>query len=181
MTWKHYALSLLLGSLFFLFTHRASADTFELNAGGLTYHVLGAGASHNFAHQLSSDGRLIDNPVAGFSLTKEAGTFYATYAVFGGEESVGGPMAGGFYQSGITNGILQIGYSLGGYFQRDSDFTNRGVIPFRLTEVNNTDFVPLVGIALNYKLKLNDNIYLKLATFISPIILNSSLALGWSF
>ena len=159
----------------------ARADEVEVLGGALTYHLIDNGTAHAYSNKLSSDGRLISNPMAGVAITTHENVFFQSYAVFFGEDSVGGSMGGGSFTSGVEVNRLQVGAIAGGYIQAAKPYTDRNVNAFRLTAINGTDFVPLLGLAINYKVPLSSTCFLKLNNIISPILTTSLVSVGFNY
>lgn len=171
-----------------LFGGPSHADL-EVIGGGLTYHLIDNGAAPMFSNKLSSDGRLIANPIVGLAYTQHQGLIFNTYTVFGGANSVGKSMAGGLYSEGLETEIVnnrtidhfQFGWAIGGYEQQSHYYTDLGINSFRFVNVNGVDLVPVVGIVLNYQVNLNRDYYLKLNNLVSPVLLNSTVSFGINF
>lgn len=169
--------------LFCLFACSSSfADTdFEVLGGGITYHVIDPGSNDaHFAHIISNDNRLIANPMFGLTLGEHDDRIFQSGTIFGGENSIGNSMFGGIYERGYQVGNWQLGLAVGAYEQNDNQYREKGIEPFRLTEVNGTGIVPVLGAAINYKINFSEQFYIKLNNVISPVITNSTISFGWS-
>lgn len=90
-------------------------------------------------------------------------------------------MAGGLYTEGVEVNGLQVGLAMGGYEQQARPYSDLGINTFRLVAVDGVDFVPILGLALNYKVELKDGVYIKLNNLIEPILTNTTLSLGYNF
>lgn len=157
-----------------------ASDSAELIGGGLTYHLTSGGAKY-FDHKLSTDGRLINNPMLGARLLQENDLHYTAETLYGGENSVGFPMGGAMFSTGWKVGGFYLGGVLGTYLQNDDQVRAAHVIPFKLFEVGSMGVVPVFGIEANYRINLNDRLYLKLNNLISPVLTNTSLSAGVNF
>lgn len=176
-----YLTYLILGSVFWIHSSaRADVDTsLELIGGGLTYHLIDNGGSVKNVNKLSGDGRLIDNPLLGVGIEIEVYHFlYQTFIGFSGANSVGKPIGGGLYEIGLVLNSFQIGLTAGAYVQNDVAFRDSGEEPFRLFEIGQYGLVPIVGLNVNYKLKLSNSVYLKLNNIITPILTNTTVSVG---
>lgn len=168
--------------LLFLYAAAIMADEVEvLGPRAITYHVMHTRNASQYANKLSGDGELIDNPEYGLSYTYKDKTVYTSFTGFIGQESVGSPMEGLVIERGYYIDHWQLGLALGGYAQNDKDFTNKGLVPFRIAQIGTTGLVPIAGIAINYKIDLPNHTFIKLNNILSPIITNSVLSLGWGF
>jgi hypothetical protein len=140
------------------------------------------GASEKFDNKISGDGRLIGNPLLGVADVYDNGTIFKEEVVFIGQDSVGSLMVGGMYETGrVVGRNLEIGGAFGGYLQDDSAFAARHIQPFSIATFGTTGLVPVLGAAVNYKVRFNESTYLKLNTVLSPIISNATLSLGFKF
>lgn len=158
------------------------ADSIEVLGGSITEHLENAnGAASYNAHKLSGDGRLIANPMMGLRLMKENDRRYDAYTVFGGQNSPGFAMGGTTVSTGWKFSGFYAGLVGGFYLQSDSKFLATGEIPFKWFKVNGTDFVPVFGCEINYKVDLTDKVYVKVNNLITPILTNSSVSVGLTF
>jgi hypothetical protein len=167
-----------------LVTFTASAETSVevLGPVAMTYHpVVGSGGCSQFANKLSKSGCLIANNEYGLVLSQESDGKYQSAVFFMGNDSVGSEMEGGLYERGYEYGGLQLGLALGVYFQGDQEYYNRGLIPFEIGSVNGIGIVPVLAIAVNYKIDLSKHTFLKLNNILSPVMTNSVLSIGWRF
>jgi hypothetical protein len=161
---------------------QSSAETnLEVLGGSITYHILDEGGAVINANKVSSDGRVIANPMTGISIVDENESRFQSVIGFVGENSVGLSMGGAMYERGYVVNHWQLGFAAGFYLQDDNAFRNAGEIPFRVTEINGCGVVPIVGAAVNYKVPLNSLIYLRINNVISPVITNTSISVGWDF
>lgn len=163
----------------------ASADTaLEISGpNALTYHVVTADtvAPQRFANKISGDGRLIDNHEYAVSLITSDKDFFHSETLFVGQDSVGGPMEGAMWEYGIVRGNWQIGIAAGAYIQDENNWINAKVDSFKMTQIGSTDVVPVIGVAVNYKIPLSDKVYLNINNVISAIITNTTVSVGWNF
>jgi hypothetical protein len=158
----------------------AMADV-EVIGGSLTYHLLDLGTSDYYSNKLTKNGRLLNNPMFGLAYTEHASVFFVTQTVFGGSNSVGKQMAGFLYTEGIEISGLQVGITYGGYEQESKYYDNLGLNSFRVVNISGIDLVPVLGLQVNYKIKLSDDYYLKLNNLIDPVLFNTTLSFGRSF
>src|ERR1019366_4965849 len=98
-----------------------------------------------------------------------------------GSNSVGKQMAGFLYTEGIEISGLQVGITYGGYEQESKYYDNLGLNSFRVVNISGIDLVPVLGLQVNYKIKLSDDYYLKLNNLIDPVLFNTTLSFGRSF
>ena len=163
-----------------LLSLQSSADSMEIIGGSLTYHIIGDNFE-NFSNKLSSNGRLIDNPLYGIQYTIENGAYYESLALFSGDNSVGTQILGVKAAKGIKIGNIYFGLAFGAYEQDNTEFSNRGIVPFQVGKIGTTGIVPIFGGEVNYKIELGKDIFVKINNVISPILINTTLSLGMSF
>lgn len=157
-------------------------QSFELMGGGLTYHLMtSSDIAQHFSNKLSPDGRLIDNPLIGINYTMRDKDFFTSFIFFTGQNSFNEAMNGVVIELGDEVDNFQIGWALGFYGENIPDWGAIGSAPFYFAEIGNTGFVPVFGVALNYKIPFNKVTFLKVSNVISPILINSSLSFGWNF
>lgn len=158
------------------------ADSFELIGGGATYHLLGSNsaAAQQFDNKWSQDGRLIGTPLMGVRVLRENGTEFKARTVFAGHNSVGAPITGYAYTEGEIVGNWYIGLVLGFYMQDSTPFHDRGINIWGLYLGNRMMLMPLGGIELDYRINLDDNVYIKLDNLISPVMINNLVSFGWN-
>lgn len=170
-----YIIALLLGSA-------AYADSFEIIGGGATYHLLGANrsAAEQFDNKWSDDGRLIGTPLLGARVLRENGTEFKARTVFAGHNSVGAPIVGYTYTEGEIVGNWYIGMLVGAYIQDSAPFNDRGIGVWGVYLNNRMMLMPMVGIELDYKIRLDDNVYIKLDNVVSPAMINNLVSFGWN-
>lgn len=160
------------------------ADSLEVIGGSLTYHLIDNGGNIHNRNRVSENGRLIDNPVLGISVTNNpvlGSHVFQSFAAFVGENSEGLGMAGGLYETGWELGNFQLGGIVGAYVQDNRAFYKAGEKPFSIAETGIYGIVPLVGAAINYKVSITKAFYLKLSNIITPVIASSTLNLGFNF
>lgn len=164
-------------------SHVKASDTLELVGPGLTMHVIdNDGVSAKYSNKISDNGRLIYTPQLGLRRTHvdKFGT-YDSLVVFAARNSIGSPIYGGFGATGAEFfHFFDAGLIYGGYIQNNNDFRAQGIEPFSMTG-NTNAFVPLLGIELNVKFSLDNNVFLGLNNLITPIITNSNLSVGYKF
>lgn len=157
-------------------------SSFEVIGGSLTYHVIDtSGRTNLYSNKVSTDGRLIANPILGFQYTDQGIYEYQCIALFTGQDSVGGPIFGAKYSSGFRFGNWYVGYVLGAYEQNDKGYDNLGIVPFQVAKTGNTGVVPVLGVEADYKIVLSRDTYVKLNNIISPVITNTTISLGVSY
>jgi hypothetical protein len=171
---KLMLLLLLLGS------QAGASDNIELLAGGITYHVMDKGAAKYNENKLSDDGRAIANPISGIGFSTYTKTTFTNYQFFNGENSIGHSIRGALYETGARERGGEAGIVLGGYTQSNRAFTSRNLESFRLTNIQDTDIVPIFGVALNYRIMLGKRTFMRINNIIGPVITNHSLSLGVS-
>ncbi len=164
----------------FILLNLAHADV-EVIGGGLTYHILDADTASSYSNKVSRDGRLIANPMIGVVFTKYEGPMFNSFTVFSGQNSVGAPMFGGLGEAGLEIQHLQVGFAAGLYSQESKPFTDIDIHSFRLLNYRGMDLVPILGLAINYKIPLYKHVYLKLNNIISPILTNTTLSVGLEY
>lgn len=177
-------MKVLLSSLLVLVfsTIACASDTIELVGPGLTMHVIDGGVSDKYVNKISSNGRLILTPQIGIRKTNvdKWGT-YNSLALFAARNSIGSPIYGGFGATGAEFfKFFDAGLVYGFYIQNDEDFRARGIEPFSMWG-NTNAAVPLFGIELNVKIRIEDNVFIGFNNIITPILTNTSLSLGLTY
>lgn len=168
--------------LLIFFSINCFANTFEVIGGGLTYHITADNSvSKQFSNQISTDGKLIDNPIVGISYTDENKDEFMSYILFTGQNSFNEGMTGILFENGYVYNRWQYGIGAGVYAENSIDWNEYHAIPFYLCKIGNAGIVPVFGGVLNYKIPLNKTTYFKINNIISPILTNSSLSFGWNF
>lgn len=163
-------------------TCEANASTdIEVVGGGLTYHILDAGAAPKYSNRLTSDGRLIYSSLLGVTATDHYSVLFRSFTAFIGNNSIAEPIFGGLYEEGFEVKRLQVGIGLGAYSQENVRFTQKGIQPYRLVDFHGVGIVPIVGLVFNYRIPLTTNTYIKINNLVSPILTNTSLSLGLSY
>lgn len=164
-----------------LVVSRANAtESLELIGPGVTWHVIDIdGASALYNHKLSNDGRLIYTPQIGLRKTHtEADGLYNSFTLFAAQNSIGSPIYGGMGGTGIELfKMFQAGFIGGLYVQNNNDFEAKGITPFSMTGGSNA-IVPLLGLEMNFKIKLSDKMFLGFNNILTPIITNHNLSFG---
>jgi hypothetical protein len=149
----------------------SGADSVELITGGITYHLLSdPSVTSQFSNKLNSDGSLIANALYGVKYTSYNEIIYSSYTLFGGANSIGAPMGGAIYSYGVELDRLDVGFVGGGYFQDSSLFLARGI--------ETTNFMPLLGVEVNYKIPLSEKTFIKINNLISVLVYNLSCSIG---
>lgn len=173
--------TILLSLLIFLSSMAHATDSFEVIGGSLTYHLESSDSGPMpYDHTLTPDHNLIDNPLFGLGYIHEfSDHYYWSAKVFGGENSVGQPMAGTDGSFGVRYGGWYIGGVLGGYIQNNKTFESAGVIPVSIAEFGDTGLVPIIGAEFNYRVDLGEKLYFKINSLLTPMLINESLSLGW--
>jgi len=159
-------------------------DTIEIFGGpSLTFHVIDPNivVDSNFSNKVSSDGRLIANPLFGITYGHNDGRLFSSITGFLGEDSLGDLMEGAIYERGYQFKWLQLGLAGGGYIQNDVPYHNDNIAPFRLLEVDGLGLVPVVGAAVNLHFHINDRTYVFVNNVLTPVITNTTVGLGFSF
>ncbi len=171
-----------LGWLVFMMVSYANAkDTLELVGPGITWHVIDGGASSQYNHKLSSDGRLIYTPQIGIKKTRIEAMQYNSFAIFTAQNSIGSPIVGAMGATGIELfNMFQVGFVLGGYVQNNNDFKAMGITPFSIMDGPNA-LVPIMGIDLNFKYKISDLLFVGFNNILTPVITNSNLSIGLEY
>lgn len=158
-------------------------DSTELVLGGVTYHVIDQeNESTRYSNKLSSDGKLILTPTIGY--TKQYSLPFDEYAsatLFLATDSVGQPAGGALGQWGYVFGNWQTGLVLGVYAQNDWEFHHRGIAPFECAEIGNIGLVPVGGFAVNYRVFMGKNTYIRFNNLISPVITDHTVSIGRNF
>lgn len=157
----------------------------ELVTGGVTYHLVnGQVTGKQFSNKISEDGDLIATPALGVTFMDEE-SFpgeYTSLTAFAASNSVGEPAAGVMFETGeVFAKRLQIGLAFGGYLQDDREFRRRGIAPFVIAEVNNIGLAPVGGLAVNYKVDLFGDYYLRFNNILTPVITNHTVSFGKDF
>ena len=166
--------------LFILLSSYLHAQSVEISGPrALTYHPVFPPTCTAFASRLSKDGCLIDNQQYSLALSSTYNGVFSTHALLIGTNSMGGTIFGGFYERGYERDGLQIGYIIGAYYQDSRPYTNAGYGTLSLSPGKDS-ITPVLGMAVNYKISLGNDVYLKINNVISTII-NSSLGLGFTF
>ena len=157
------------------------ADSLEIIGGGVTYHIIDNGTSNLYANHISNDGRLIFTGLMGIGYNHYFGDNYASFRTFVGENSVANPIVGymGSYGWAINKG-LDIGIVVGGYFQDDIAYQQKGIVPFSLGG-GHSALVPVVGAEINFKVMLSSDKFIKFNNIISPVITNHTISFGVNF
>ncbi len=155
-------------------------DTDELILGSLTYHLIGGG-SEEFSNKLSQDGRLIDNFLIGYQFTETHLNLYDSLAIFGGDNSVGKPIGGFKFSTGVTDKTWYLGPVIGGYVQNNIYFERVGLQPLDFGPANGVALVPIIGVELNYRINLNKKYFIKFNNILTPALTNLTLSAGVSF
>jgi hypothetical protein len=163
-----------------LLSLQTPTDSVEIIGGSLTYHLLGNDFDSN-SNKVSNDGRLIANPLFGLQYTTENNAYYESMALFSGDNSVGTQILGVKAAKGIKIGNLYLGLALGAYEQDDTEFNNRGIIPFEIGRLGTTGIVPVFGAEVNYKIVSYKDVFVKINNIISPVLTNTTLSVGVSF
>ena len=156
------------------------ADSTEIVGGGLTYHITDStNVTEANSNKVSSNGRLIDNPLLGATFVQNHSNKFQSESIFGGSNSIGKPIGGALYENGYQFGHWQLGLAAGGYLQNDNAFAERNIHPTVLTDVNGTGLAPILGGAINYQVDISKRMYIKLNNVITPTLTNTTLAIGW--
>ena len=159
-----------------------NANEIEIVGGGITYHLWDGNNYSPYAHALTSNGRVILNPLAGVKfehIDKESGTYFSLIG-FGGDNSVSQPIYGGMYSMGYHYKFVDLGIVGGGYMQDDRPYTAAGFTTISVGPANNA-MVPIVGVEVNFIIPLDNETYLRQSNIITPAITNHTIGFGIRF
>jgi hypothetical protein len=160
-----------------------AGNSVEIIGPSITWHVVdGGGASQFYNHPISPDGRVLYTPMLGLKQTNlDSSGVYNSLALFTAQNSIGKPIYGGIMGTGLNiwKGI-NAGFVFGGYVQNNTDFQNLGITPFSMTSGVNA-FVPLMGLEVNFHIKLTDKTFFSINNTITPIITNHNLSFGVNY
>jgi hypothetical protein len=149
-----------------------NATEYEILAGSLTQHFwMNKEIGPLYSNKVNSRG-LIANPMVGVGVY---GKEFKT-TLFGGENSVGLPMAGVKFT--FIAGSKDFGLFLGGYYQDNQKFTEKsGLI------VGNAvwNIVPIFGIEYNPTLFKIGGVKVKLNNSFTPVLSTHAIGLNFSF
>lgn len=154
-----------------LLTYTPALAGVSILGGGITYHIIDYSETE-YSNQFTDKG-FISNKIIGIGSYSEEGIFYDNKYVFFGENSIAKPIVGTIIQQGANFDNWLLGVAIGGYFQNNSEFKNIGLNPFSIPLDKTYGFVPLIGIAVNYKL----NKSIRVNNIISPMIYNLSISI----
>ena len=171
-----------------------SGYSVELQGGGINYQLENNGTSAYNAHKWSPDGRLNYSGMLGVKVLEEDQLFYNSLLLYGGNNSIGQPVGGLIESSGFKvdnmgylgcpyhKGTLYVGWAIGAYLQNDNSYkAATGQYPNELTAFGSEGLVPILGLELDYKVRLTDRTYIKLDDVIQPSSVMTGLSLGYSF
>ena len=65
--------------------------------------------------------------------------------------------------------------------QDDAAFRRTKEIPFSVGTVQGLDIVPIFGAEVNYKIELNNSVYLKINNLLTQVITNHTIIIGMEF
>lgn len=148
----------------------------QLLLGLITAHTFNVDSTAtNYEGCLHESCETIINPLLAYRHIKYAnnGLEYDAVTVFGGLNSVHGPMAGAAYSFGVVRRTWNLGVLQGLYVQDNAHYRQQGVEPFYVVETQNAGLVPLLGIeAQKY---VTGNLFVN--TLVTPILVN--IGIGW--
>lgn len=157
----------------------------EILGGSITEHYFPAGRQH-FITKLGDDGKLIYNPMLGVRTVEHDSDYsYTSKSYFVGNNSIAKPMAGFVYSSGFKVDNWQVGALVGAYAQDARPFYDRNiqlfylVIPIQPVVDSGLAITPLIGVELNYKIKLSEHTHFIWMNVITPVLYNTNIGIGW--
>ena len=157
-------------------TANATVLSYEVTGGGLIYHpTVDSEAAKLFPDTLSSDGRLMYRSLLGVGGHAYYENRYESLHVFFGKNSINEPMAGGLYGNGWHWRNLNAGFICGAYMQDDDNFKRYGLHPFSV----GAGIVPVVGLEVSPRVRIGEDLWLKLNNILTPVITSHSLSLEW--
>ena len=172
-----------ISALMLCFSCSAGAtESYEVFGGDITYHLLDfSGDTSAYRQKISPDGKLIYNPTYGVRYTNETDKDYWSATAFGGNNSLGYPMGGAAYTTGVKpNKYVQLGFVVGGYIQDGQPFYSLGIVPPSLGGIGTEILTPIIGAEINFKVKLTDSVFIKESNLIS-FITSSFVSVGVEF
>jgi hypothetical protein len=153
----------------------------EILIGSLTYHFyMVDGQGSNFANKLDPNGNWIANPLLGYRETKfvDADSYYS-FMGFGGQNSIGQPMAGGAASMGIGDKNLRMGLIAGGYFEDNTKFYNVGLNDLSVPVAAHLGLTPIIGWELAINFDLSSRTYITIYNVLTPALYTSAVGIGW--
>lgn len=158
----------------------------------LTHHWYNTGAER-FANKISDDGKTIGNSLVSFEYIrqkhKNKDDKYQKLVVFGGEDSIGTAMGGFYYSHGATKYTMNgfnVGTLIGMYFFDQDKWTERyhdtsNNSPSFLHEMGVHNVNIIIGLEINYHIKIDDQMFFKINNVITPMITNHGVGIGWRY
>lgn len=177
---KAFIFGFMLGLLLAFCVDTYATDIELMGPRALTLHtVTSPYARSQFANKVDKEGNLIAPYQLGIALVDNTPTHFTTRLVFMGDNSVGSKLAGAIYQHGKRYNGFELGYAAGAYLQDETEFDRRDVDSFNIGSYHHIGLVPVVGGVVNYRADIDNQVYVKINTIISPIILNAVLSVGF--
>jgi hypothetical protein len=157
------------------------ADSVELVTGSVTYHVLGG--HDEYANQIIGNSTLW-TPLIGIGYNRffddSCGASLVSYKFYVGRNSVAEPIYGFLWGPGYRGNYFDISMVMGGYFQDNGPFGDRGIAPYSLTDGHNA-FVMLAGFEVDLKLPVYKDYFIKLDSLFTPTIITEGVSFGVNF
>ena len=173
--------------------------TLDLTNSLYNYHYSKSNAE-KYENKVSEDGRLINNPLYGITLSwqhKKNPKKFKSFSIFSGKDSIDSDMNGFSFTWGrgsLKESGWQYGFIWGLYFYDEDVWEERYLkvkngkattsSPSWLRTKINEDIRGvnmILGLELKRQWKINDTILLKSKNVITPQIINISVAVGFNF
>lgn len=164
-----------------LFSVTCNANSNEVIAGSLTYHVFNFNhVADNYSNKMNPEGTLIDNLLVGYRRVQESSSSdYTAQTYFAGENSIAEPMAGIALSRGVYSKFGRIGGVVGFYLQDNRKMLDRGIMPVTMFPCRCVAPAPIVGVEAVKTIELSDKTYFMINSLISPILINATVGIGW--
>lgn len=179
--------------VFFIFITISSnllAKEYKLLAIGksLSIHPMANETATKFSNALSKDGVFVVNePTITYSYLNTLGKEYTKWTLVYSRDCVDSPVYGLVYSSGsFWNKYAYGGLVIGGYFMNSKRWKEREITQSWISLSNNTTgkntaFVPMIGGEVNVRIFKIGAIESNWNTYINPVLVNTTISIGFSF
>lgn len=153
-------------------------NTIELNYSFLTHHIFNTNNAGQLYKNKINDKGLIANQVISLGLRENNAKIRFLF----GENSVAEPIIGMTYTRIFTDKIIELGFTVGAYYQDKEDFRKASITCNELEcrSIGTSSIMPILGIEFNPVFYRSEYVIIKQNNLLTPIITNHGLGVEWT-
>jgi hypothetical protein len=136
-----------------------------------------------FENKLSKDGTFVKNsPTIDFHTMEIKGLKYSKFSLVYSRDCVNSPVVGAAYSAGAYySSHTYVGWALGGYLMDEKPWNDKGITKSWISIGDNRAIVPLLGLEFNVRIFKFGKIEANWQNYVNPFLINTTVAVGFSF